>query len=814
MDISNLVELVKNDFGRDGSYDRYPVRFFSMKYEDGTSDAIIQLQMKIAGFEVFDIKDILPHEDAWITTDNLRKAVYDLDSSKSYIVIGFSEYARFLREAEFISLLLSFLELENPADNQKRRIYFPCFALYSQIKKTIKTYHRRMDVYNPLLNETDVEDLPRIFFIDEGLNVENDSNEVVNSAEWFGMWRNPDIDIKRPIICLSRTLAYFYTIASPDNIYNIQRLNTYQDILRYMYLIDHLHPYKKDTDGFYGRVIELVKAYGGKELGDIILSEVNVQSIDESNIYNLWKVSDTFKRWLIQNYVIVRSPNTTYLNKVMSLIEDLTDKEFLEKMYESIFELNDISLVEERRRILASIKKAEKDIEFSRRMIVYYDAVITGVIRRKTAIALDTVDLTKDDDFLAEKRTMLTEAVRDEVVPYLTCFSNYERQLAIWLYRMSFINADQVKSIYPNLWYYCSSLESDVEPEEYAEKFEQYFDNYRDMRLAQRDGAEYYSAIAEWNKDEDSFYDWYMDGKIEYPEVILKRKNFNRKVYVLDGVGAEFLGYILKLLEERGYSAETAAYGKCHLPSITSVAKEFYPSEYEWILTYDTQVIHGGSYYHVHNVEKALSVIEELIDGIISIEGDNAFAITADHGSTVGHKIRKKEKKYNYDKSEHDGRCYYNKERLHIAPSPDYVTYDDESGKQWIVALNQQSLYNNSKYAVHGGATLEEILVPVIIAHKGKQVVKSYRVKPVGLNVSGLQKRIMFKINPTPKDIKVKLMAKDGTNTELIYNDDTKTWMGELKRGIEQDIEINVGTQTFKFRTTPPTKMGDDLFDD
>lgn len=814
MDISSLVELVKNDFGQDGSYDRYPVRFFSMKYEDGTSDAIIQLQMKITGVEVFDIKEILPHEDAWITTDNLRKAIYDLDPSKSYIVIGFSEYARFLRETEFITLILSILELENPTDNQKRRIYFPCFALYGQIKKTIKTYHRRMDVYNPLLNETEIEDLPRIFFIDQGLIVENNSNEVVNSAEWFGMWRNSRINVKSPIICLSRTLTYFYTVASPDNIYNIQCLKSYKDILRYIYLVDYLHPYKKDSDGFYSRVIELLKVHGGKQLGDIILSEVNVQSIDSNNIYNLWKISDTFKRWLIQNYVIVHLPNTTYLNKVMSLMEDLSEKEFLEKMYERIFEMNDMSLVEQRRRILYSIKKAEKDIEFSNRMIAYYDEVMTKVIRKKAAIVLDTIDITKDDDFLSEKRSILTEVVRDEIVPYLTCFSNYERQIVIWLYRMNLINADQVKSIYPNLWNYCSSLEGVIEPKEYAEKFEQYFDNYRNMRLAQKNSAEYYSTIAEWNKDEDSFYDWYLDRKIEYPEVILKRKNFKSKVYILDGVGAEFLGYILKLLEERGYSVETVAYGKCHLPSITSTAKEFYPSEYEWILTYDTQVIHGGSYYHVKNVEKALSVIEELLDEIISVEGENAFAITADHGSTVGHKICKKEKKYNYDKSEHDGRCYCNKERLHITPSPDYVTYDDELGNQWIVALNQQSLYNNSKYAVHGGATLEELLVPVIIAQKGKRVIKPYKVKPVGLNVSGLQKKIMFKIDPTPKDVKVELMAKDGTNTELFYNHETKIWIGELKKGIEQDVEITVGKQTFKFRTVPPTKMGDDLFDD
>ncbi|MCD7817010.1 MAG: BREX-4 system phosphatase PglZ, partial [Bacteroides sp.] len=216
MDVDSLVELIKADMERDGSYDRYPIRFLSMRYEAGVSNVLIKIQQNIKDIELFDIKDLLPHEDAWITVDRLRKAIYSLNAKKSFIVVGFSEYARFLSQAEFISLLISLIELENQDGNQKRRLYIPCFALYSQIKKTIMVYHRRIDVYNPLLNDTDVEDLPRIYFIDKALNVNFHTNEVVNSAEWFGMWRNPDIDTTKPILCSSKTLAYFYYEASPD----------------------------------------------------------------------------------------------------------------------------------------------------------------------------------------------------------------------------------------------------------------------------------------------------------------------------------------------------------------------------------------------------------------------------------------------------------------------------------------------------------------------------------------------------------------------------------------------------------------------
>lgn len=815
MDVSSLVEAINYDLKRNGSYDRYPIRFLYLKYESGISDVIIQLKKELGGIDTFDIKEILPHEDGWITPDQLRKAMEELDLSKSFIVIGFSEYARFLGEKDFCSLLLTFLELENSNKNQKRRIYFPCFALYSQIKKAIKSYHRRMDAYNPFLNEADVEDLPKIYFLDENLGIDCSSNEIRSSAEWFGMWRNADIDTRDPIFCLSKTLRYFYEKASPDNVYNIQLLKSYQDILHYIYAIDQLHAYKKDAEGFYSQLIVRIKKYTGKPLEEIILSELNVQNIDIDDMYTLWKRSNTFKRWLIQNYLLNKLPENNYLYKVMYLLEDLSDKEFVETIYKSIFEYADRSFIEQRKQILKTIKDLEKNIDFTSRLINYYNKYMAEIIRKKIVVTLEEIDFKEEYEILWKNRSILVEAFETEMIPYLTCYSCYERQLIIWLYRWKLMKETQIKNIYPALWNYISGVDHDMEFDGHLENFDKYFKTYRDVRLGQKADTDYNTALEEWNKDENTFYSWYSKNEVEYPEVYLRNKSFHSTVYVLDGVGAEFIGYILTLLQDRGYHVNSAAYAKCHLPSITSVSKKYYPEEYKWLSDYDKQVVHGEGYYHVCSIEKSLSVIESLIDKIISKEDESCFAITADHGATVGHKLHKKDKKYKFEQSEHDGRCYYNKEKANIDKSNDYLIYDDETGGQWVIALNQQSLYKNSKYVVHGGATLEEVLVPVIIAQKGRQISKHYNITAINLEVSGLQRKVEFNIRPVPKDIKVFFKAKDGTDKELIYHKDTDSWIGELERGIEQDMEVIIDKQTFPFRTIPPTKMGgDDLFDD
>lgn len=814
MDIEALINLIKSDSEKGGSYDRYPVRFMSMRYEEGTSTALMKLQQNISNAEFFDIQNILPYEDAWITTDHLRKAIYNLDPSKNHIIVGFSEYSRFLSQADFITLVISLLELENPEDHQKRRIYIPCFALYSQLKKTVKQYHRRLDAYNPFINETDIEDLPRIYFIDDHLDIGDRSNEVDNSAEWFGMWRNPDIDTSVPIICMSKTLLYFYGQASPDNVYNIKRIKTYCEMLGYMFSVHNMREYKKDSERFYKRFLSDIRATGIRDVDELILRKANTLSIDENNFYQLWKANDTYMHWLIQNYILRNSATDSYIYNVMNQLDDLTDTELIETIYEYAIETHNDDFCEERKHIILSVKKVDHDIRFTDRMIAYYNSFLSEMIRRKTTENVDGIDFIKDDPIVMNNVSVLSSAIEEEIEPFLTDSSQYERQLVVWLYRMNLLRKESIRDIYPKLSYYLDVEERYIYPESFSERFDAYFSQYRRCRVELRQPEEYADLINSWNKNSEEFYSWYTDSDIEYADVAIKKKGFAGNVYVLDGVGAEYLGYISSLLEKKGESISYCAYTKCHLPSITSQAKDCYPNTYKWIPDYDQKVIHGGAYYPVTNLENSLEIIDDIVSQIVLKEGEEPFAITADHGSTIGHKICKKEKKYNFDKSEHDGRCYQRKDGAHIAEFDDYVLYEDEFSRKWVVALNSQSLYNNSKYVVHGGATLEEVLVPVIIAQRGLTVSKSFRIKADRLKVSGLQKIVAFKITPNPKDVPVKLTATDGTNTVLTYNQELKVWEGELNRGIEQDIEVHVADKKYGFRTIPSTRMEDDLFDD
>lgn len=815
MGSSSILIEIKNDLEKQGSYDRYPVRFFSVKYASDTVNEIMKLRSEIeiinsCNVEIVDIKDFLPHEDGWVTVDNFRNHINDLEMNKSYIIVGFSEYARFLSNAEFITMIIGLLETENSEQNYKRRIYIPCLALFSQIQKTIKENHRRMDAYNPFLNDINIEDLPIIYFINEALDNAGYENEINTSSEWFGMWRNPEINVEKPIICTSQRLLFFYEKACPDNVYNIKKIMTYEELLEYLYDVSNIFPAKIGAEEHYKKLLELLKDSKGIDLQSIILKKINTQKITLENVYSLWKNTDEFGRWLIQNYVLKYEKSMNYLGYVMKSLDTLSSEEYVEAVYTSIFNENNMYEYE-RKELIKSIKKTE-EISFSERMNLYYQRFINTTVKNKTTYEVGEIKFEQEVCIEPENTEIVATVIQNEVVPILTSCSNYERKLIVWLYRAGFISDNYLKDIYLEFDNYFENDDLDLEDIVYSEKIKAYFKIYRKARLQRNMADAYDRELTKWNKNEDDFYSWYTDTNLEHPEIILKKQGFEGNTYVLDGVGAEYMEYIVSLLNKRNVNVEFCSYSKAHLPSITSVAKDLYDMKYTWMLDYDQKVIHGQMFYPVTSLEKALSVIKDMINKIVLEEGSNTFAITADHGSSVGHKIFRKEKKYNFSNSEHDGRCFMLPADASESSTDDYLVYTDDKNRDWLIALNGQSLCNNSKYVVHGGATPEEVIIPVIIARKTSVQTRTYKVKPINLKVSGLNKSLTFKVTPKPE--KVKLEAKDGTNELLTYDEVQKTWSIDLKRGIEQEVKIILENKEYKFMTVPPTRMGDDLFDD
>ena len=558
--------------------------------------------------------------------------------------------------------------------------------------------------------------------------------------------------------------------------------------------------------------MKLIRLNRDKSLKNIILEALNIQNVDDKNAPIIWKSSNKFKRWLLKNYIMRYYYCDTYLWHMMRSINDMHDNEFNRIAYDYIFFEKKYKFYEERKKLLETIVDTDKNVDFGNKMKIYYEKSIKSILSESFNNKIEYIDFTSNIGVSKEINSMAMAEIYNNILSTITTFSTYERQLILWMYYNRLLRNDDIEKIYPEFIQYLYGDKS-LHIDEIQINISRYFENYRKCRIGINNPENYESMLKEWNLDSDGFYKWYFNGKILYPETILRKTAFCGKIIVLDGVGGEFLEYITYCLKSKGYKIELSTYGKAHLPTITMEARKHYPSVDEWIDKYDREVIHGEYYYCVKSLEKSLCYIKQMLESIVDKYAEEKIAIIADHGATVNHKIVKRNKKYEFESADHAGRCYRNTNCVAIDDSEDYIKYDDGDGTEWLIALKEQSLYKNSPYAVHGGATPEEVFVPVIIAEPAHEKITNYKVLPQNLRVHGIENEVVFKIIPNPTT--AVLQGFDGTNEYMKYNETDDTWVGVLKQGIEQRISICVGKQEFKFTTIPKTIMkGNDGFDD
>ena len=199
-------------------------------------------------------------------------------------------------------------------------------------------------------------------------------------------------------------------------------------------------------------------------------------------------------------------------------------------------------------------------------------------------------------------------------------------------------------------------------------------------------------------------------------------------LYWIDALGVEYLSYIAILAKKKGLSIHVdIAY--VELPTITSINKCFFEKwagskkEKEPRLDEIKHKEEGGYFYRpgqapVH-LASELEVIRKSIDRAateLAMHTCKTFVIASDHGASRLAVIHHQEEKYDTDtKGEHSGRCC---KEFADADLPQAIC---ENG---YLVLADYGRFKNSRAAnveVHGGASLEEVIVPIITLSLKKQ---------------------------------------------------------------------------------------------
>lgn len=262
--------------------------------------------------------------------------------------------------------------------------------------------------------------------------------------------------------------------------------------------------------------------------------------------------------------------------------------------------------------------------------------------------------------------------------------------------------------------------------------------------------------------------------------IVKKLDKKDSQVYFFDALGVEFLSFIEARAEEYGMQFECFI-GHCNLPSITSKNKEFYDAFPPDSILKESgldDIKHEGTQYDFRLTREPLHIFDELalldkdlkmMSSVLESEQCKRIIILSDHGaSRLAVTYQNENGKLELtEPGQHSGRCCPAAQD----PGIDFVTYEDG----FAVLANYQRFKGSRKADVetHGGATLEETVVPVIIL----------TLKP--------KKQTIFFVDPI-----VLCSPKDGSSIQLFANPPLKephmVVNGHIYDGLVKGDEHNV----------------------
>lgn len=192
-------------------------------------------------------------------------------------------------------------------------------------------------------------------------------------------------------------------------------------------------------------------------------------------------------------------------------------------------------------------------------------------------------------------------------------------------------------------------------------------------------------------------------------------------LFWLDALGVEYLSLIQALCRKQGLTLRVHI-ARAELPTITTKNNDFYYKEWHGDKAPKDErlddIKHGEASKNYKPLEMPvyladeITIIEDIIDQAktqLALYNYKKVLLVSDHGASRLAVIKKQEEKYNADTpGEHSGRC--------CKEFPDY-DLPFASVENGFIVLANYGRFKGSRAAnveVHGGASLEEVIVPII----------------------------------------------------------------------------------------------------
>lgn len=388
-------------------------------------------------------------------------------------------------------------------------------------------------------------------------------------------------------------------------------------------------------------------------------------------------------------------------------------------------------------------------------------------------------------DFVVNNRKVESESIYK-----LTDSTKSEREEIIaWLSQNSMIT--QIESIYPALAAYLKRYV--FKCPEMADLLSDYFEAYKQQKISNRLEPGFLEKVDELAHSPRKF-----NRLPTRNEIIDGLDKTDTYLYWLDALGVEYLALIEALAQKRGLSVRVNI-ARAELPTITSMNRDFFdawPGHKEKNNELDdTKHNDVGGYNFTNNelpihLAKEIAIIEAMIGKAatdLALRHCKRFLIVSDHGASRLAVLRCKEEQYETDtKGTHSGRC------CNLFQPYDLPFAAEENG---YLVLADYGRFKGSRAAnveVHGGASLEEVIVPIIeLSLKNGNVTVKLVNEVVIVDFRTGTEVILF-FNSPVQDVSVVLNGKPHPATQIDANH-YAVKLPDLKRASDYPADVYAG---------------------
>ena len=594
------------------------------------------------------------------TFPNLRKLRNDLrQETRNVSVLPLSELLR-VNPDQAANEVNRFLDLYG-GETYSFRIYFLMYRLRNFFLSLKIPDLRKEDCL--LLTETTSTDKYSLTLIQKSMRVNLDGEHVEGFKQYLQSWEKSESP--SPILFTDKA-AYLQNVKFFDNVKVIA--NAF-DLLRHHY--DLPAEFKRDfgRDEDWKRLVGLIEASGDFERA--FCNEFRVDGFG-ANVFKNFGEREKFKRWLLWLRCKVQSFGYASICAAASS----SPEEFAEQLYEQIFSCAD--------------KKNFDELCRERREI------------------LSTAKLRPSENFLERVR----RADKLIALKILTCSSHAE-QLLIFdvLKKFKFDEFDAARAILSEIFPALAKYLSDAGDETFSAEQAEYFRRYRWLKVTNQITEEFNRRVTEIVGVENIF------STTPRNQIVREEYSESAGIFFADGLGAEYLNF---LAEDFATLAENFAVkcrvGRCDLPSVTELNKDFLQGRNVAAELSEPDILKHESRTYPENILCELTFLATLKEKILrALDNFKKIILCSDHGaSRLAVLARQKEFVKAFPS---EGRQVYKSGRFADANSgdekifPNALEYD---GKIIFADYSRFVQKGSTGNEIHGGATLEEILVPVI----------------------------------------------------------------------------------------------------